>query len=578
MNYTFKMIRRVAGKNIKSLNLPIVLSCLDALLHMGMFSAMVLTIIELIGGIFTVQKLTLYSVILVLLFLVRAILFSVNYTQVQYRGADISAQQRLALGDHIRSLNLGYFNKNSIGRLMSTLTTDITDFEQVLTHSLASLIKVLFFSALALLFAFMVSWQYGLIATVLILIAFPLMRLSGAMSQKYGGRQRASVSRVISRIVEYINGIRTFKLYNMTGEKFQRLDDSFTSLKKDSVKLELSIMPFSISFSFVTSLILPAALILAPALYQSGAIDTQRMIALLMIGVSLSSMMATLGSLYPELKYLGKAAENILQTRQEAPLPYREEAAQLSFFDVIFSHVDFAYEMGVPVLRDVSFSVKPGTTTALVGPSGSGKTTIISLISRFWDVSKGSVTIGGCDIREQSPDALAEKMAIVFQDVYLLHDTIANNIRVGKPGARIEEIIAAAKAAQCHEFISALPDGYETMVGEGGNTLSGGEKQRISIARALIKNAPIVLLDETTSSLDADNEKEIHKALDALMKDKTVIVIAHRLNTIIGADQILVLDKGIISERGNHKELLAQNGWYARMISEQTKAREWSIT
>lgn len=539
---------------------------------------MVLTIIELIGGIFTVQKLTLYSVILVLLFLVRAILFSVNYTQVQYRGADISAQQRLALGDHIRSLNLGYFNKNSIGRLMSTLTTDITDFEQVLTHSLASLIKVLFFSALALLFAFMVSWQYGLIATVLILIAFPLMRLSGAMSQKYGGRQRASVSRVISRIVEYINGIRTFKLYNMTGEKFQRLDDSFTSLKKDSVKLELSIMPFSISFSFVTSLILPAALILAPALYQSGAIDTQRMIALLMIGVSLSSMMATLGSLYPELKYLGKAAENILQTRQEAPLPYREEAAQLSFFDVIFSHVDFAYEMGVPVLRDVSFSVKPGTTTALVGPSGSGKTTIISLISRFWDVSKGSVTIGGCDIREQSPDALAEKMAIVFQDVYLLHDTIANNIRVGKPGARMEEIIVAAKAAQCHEFISALPDGYETMVGEGGNTLSGGEKQRISIARALIKNAPIVLLDETTSSLDADNEKEIHKALDALMKDKTVIVIAHRLNTIIGADQILVLDKGIISERGNHKELLAQNGWYARMISEQTKAREWSIT
>lgn len=578
MNYTFKMIRRVAGKKIKSLYLPIVLSCVDALLHMGMFSTMIMTIIELIGGVFTMQRLTLYGVILVLLFLMRAILFSINYTQVQYRGADISAQQRLSLGDHIRSLNLGYFNKNSIGRLMSTLTTDITDFEQVLTHSLASLIKVLFFSALALLFAFMVSWQYGLIATVLILIAFPLMRLSGEMSQKYGGRQRASVSRVISRIVEYINGIRTFKLYNMTGEKFQRLDDSFTSLKKDSVKLELSIMPFSISFSFLTSLILPAALILAPALYQAGVIDTQRMIALLMIGVSLSSMMATLGSLYPELKYLGKAAENILQTRQEAPLPYREEAAQLSFFDVIFSHVDFAYEMGVPVLRDVSFSVKPGTTTALVGPSGSGKTTIISLISRFWDVSKGSVTIGGCDIREQSPDALAEKMAIVFQDVYLLHDTIANNIRVGKPGARIEEIIAAAKAAQCHEFISALPDGYETMVGEGGNTLSGGEKQRISIARALIKNAPIVLLDETTSSLDADNEKEIHKALDALMKDKTVIVIAHRLNTIIGADQILVLDKGIISERGNHKELLAQNGWYARMISEQTKAREWSIT
>lgn len=577
MNYTFKMIRRVAGKNIKSLYLLIVLSCVDALLHMGMFSTMIMTIIELIGGVFTMQKLTLYSVILVLLFLARAILFSINYTQVQYRGADISAQQRLSLGDHIRSLNLGYFNKNSIGRLMSTLTTDITDFEQILTHSLASLIKVLFFSVLALLFAFMVSWQYGLIAAVLILIAFPLARLSGAMSQKYGGRQRASVNRVISRIVEYISGIKTFKLYNMTGEKFQRLDNSFTTLKKDSVKLELSIMPFSISFGFVTSLILPAALILAPTLYQAGAIDTQRMIALLMIGVALSGMMATLGSLYPELKYLGKAAENILQTRQEAPLPYSEYAAQLNAFDVSFSNVDFAYEKNVPVLHDVSFSVKQGTTTALVGPSGSGKTTVISLISRFWDVSKGSVTIGGCDIREQSPDALAEKIAIVFQDVYLLHDTIANNIRAGKPHASMEEIITAAKAAQCHEFISALPDGYETMVGEGGNTLSGGEKQRISIARALIKDAPIVLLDETTSNLDADNEKEIHKALDALMKDKTVIVIAHRLNTIIGANQILVMDKGEIRERGNHEKLLEEKGWYARMISEQEKAREWSV-
>ena len=576
MNYTFKMIRRVAGKNMKSLYFPIVLSCVDALLHMGMFSTMIMTIIELISGVFTVQKLTLYSVILVLL-LVRAILFSVNYTQVQYRGADISAQQRLSLGDHIRSLNLGYFNKNSIGRLMSTLTTDITDFEQVLTHSLASLIKALFFSALALLFAFMVSWQYGLIAAVLILIAFPLARLSGVMSQKYGGRQRASVNRVISRIVEYINGIKTFKLYNMTGEKFQRLDDSFTTLKKDSVKLELSIMPFSISFGFVTSLLLPAALILAPTLYQTGTIDKQRMIALLIIGVSFSSMMATLGSLYPELKYLSKAAENILQARQEAPLSYRENVAKLDKFDVNFSHVDFAYEKNVPVLHDVSFSVKPGTTTALVGPSGSGKTTIISLLSRFWDVSKGSVFIGGCDIRDQSPDALAEDIAIVFQDVYLLHDTIANNIRVGKPEASMKEIIAAAKIAQCHDFISTLPDGYDTMVGEGGNTLSGGEKQRISIARALIKDAPIVLLDETTSSLDADNEKEIHRALDALMKDKTVIVIAHRLNTIMGADQILVLDKGQICERGNHEQLIAQDGWYARMIAEQTKARGWSV-
>ena len=564
MNYTFKMIRRVAGKNIKSLYLPIVLSCLDALLHMGMFSAMVLTIIELIGGIFTVQKLTLYSVILVLLFLVRAILFSVNYTQVQYRGADISEQQLLALGDHIR-------------RLMSTLTTDTTDFEQVLTHSLASLIKVLFFSALALLFAFMVSWQYGLIATVLILIAFPLMRLSGAMSQKYGGRQRASVSRVISRIVEYINGIRTFKLYNMTGKKFQRLDDSFTSLKKDSVKLELSIMPFSISFSFVTSLILPAALILAPALYQSGAIDTQRMIALLMIGVSLSSMMATLGSLYPELKYLGKAAENILQTRQEAPLPYREEAAQLSFFDVIFSHVDFAYEMGVPVLRDVSFSVKPGTTTALVGPSGSGKTTIISLISRFWDVSKGSVTIGGVDVRNIEKQELMKRVAFVFQNTRLFKDTLLNNIKAARPDATREEVLKAANEAQCKDIIDRLPDGLDTLVGTGGTYLSGGENQRIALARAILKDAPIVVLDEATAYADPENEEKMETAIAELVKGKTLVVIAHKLPAIMNADQICVMDHGKLVATGKHQELIQSCPEYQKLWKAAQDSAEWKV-
>ena len=569
MNYTFKMIRRVAGKNIKSLYLPIVLSCVDALLHMGMFSTMIMTIIELIGGVFTMQRLTLYGVILVLLFLMRAILFSINYTQVQYRGADISAQQRLSLGDHIRSLNLGYFNKNSIGRLMSTLTTDITDFEQVLTHSLASLIKVLFFSALALLFAFMVSWQYGLIATVLILIAFPLMRLSGEMSQKYGGRQRASVSRVISRIVEYINGIRTFKLYNMTGEKFQRLDDSFTSLKKDSVKLELSIMPFSISFSFVTSLILPAALILAPALYQAGVIDTQRMIALLMIGVSLSSMMATLGSLYPELKYLGKAAENILQTRQEAPLPYREEAAQLSFFDVIFSHVDFAYEPDTELIQDLNLHVEKGQHVAIVGPTGAGKTTIVNLLMRFYDVDSGSILLSGHDIANYSRASTRDRFGMVLQDTWLFGGTIAENVAFGKPDATREEIIRACDEAYCDHFIRTLPKGYDTVVGSDTSSISSGQKQLLTIARALLAQRELLILDEATSNVDTRTELLIQKAMDRLMRGRTCFIIAHRLSTIVDADLILVLRDGRIVEQGRHRDLLEKKGFYYEIYKSQ---------
>ena len=572
-----KTIIKVVGRRGRTLVPPIIASCVDALLQMGMFSMMILAIIDLVQDSFTYQKLLTYSLVLLGIFLVRAILNAINYTQTQYRGADITAHLRLSLGDHIRSLNLGYFNTNSIGRLTSTLTTDIGDFEQVLTHSLTDFFKVLFFSMLAFVFAFTLHWRCALIILVVVAAAFPLMSIGGRVAKSRGGKQRAAVNGVISRVVEYINGIKTFKLYNLTGEKFERLDDSFKKLKRESIFLELSIAPFSILFSFFTSLIIPVALVAASLMMEGGGMTDQNFVAVIMVAISISNMMTTLGTLYPEMKYLSKAAENILDVRAEASLPYQEETANFSSCDICFDDVYFRYTEDVEVLHGIHFEVKPGTTTALIGPSGSGKTTIVSLISRFWDVTKGKITIGGKDIRTIAPDGLTSQMSVVFQDVYLLHDTIANNIRVGKPDASEEEVIAAAQAAQCHAFISALPDGYDTLVGEGGSTLSGGEKQRVSIARALIKDAPIVLLDETTSNLDADNEWEINRALDVLMRNKTVIVIAHRLNTIMDADTILVLNDGAIVEQGNHQQLLSQDGWYARMIAEQEKARKWVV-
>ena len=573
----YKTVKDVVGERMKNFILPVVLSCVDSILHMGMFCIMLTVLLELLNQSFSSDKLLICSIILLVLFVVRAILYSINYTRTQFRGADVTAHLRLSLGDHIRSLNLGYFNKNSIGRLTSTLTTDIADFEQILTHSMSSIFKVLFFSAFTLLFAFIISWQCGLALLALIILAFPLMYISGKMSKKYGAKQRNSVNGVISRIVEYINGIKTFKLYNLTGERFERLDNSFKDLKKQSIRLELSIMPFSILFSIVTSFMLPVTLVAGTWMLQGGILDTQAFVLVIMIAVSLSSMMATLGSLYPEMTYLGKAAENILRVRQEKPLTYQKDADDIEAYKICFDNVYFSYEDNVEVLHGISFCAAPGTTTALVGPSGSGKTTVISLLSRFWDVTKGTISIGGQNIMELSPDSLASHMAVVFQDVYLLNDTIAGNIRVGNPNATQEQIEAAAKAARCHDFIMQLPDGYDTLVGEGGSTLSGGEKQRISIARALIKDAPIVLLDETTSNLDADNEQEINKALDKLMEGKTVIVIAHRLNTIVNADQILVLQNGNIAEQGTHQELIKRGGWYSHVISEQEKSKEWKI-
>lgn len=572
-----KTVRSVAGGKAKTLVLPIALSCLDSIFNMAMFSMMILTIIDLLNGSFTSQKLLWYSITLLALFVVRAVLFSVNYAQTQFRGADISADLRLSLGDHIRSLNLGYFNKNSIGRLTSTLTTDIADFEEVLTHSLSSFFKIIFFSLFALVFSFFVDWRYALIILAIVVVALPLMGVGGKVANRRSGQQRAAVNDVISRVVEYISGIRTFKLYNLIGKKFERLDGSFKTLKKQSIRLELSIMPFSLLFSIITSMLIPIALVVGTMMLGDGALDAQNFITVVMVAVSISNMMSSLGNLYYEMSYLNKASENILRVRAEQPLGYTRERAGFTGCEIQFNGVSFRYTDDVEVLHDISFAAKPGTTTALIGPSGSGKTTIVSLISRFWDVTDGAITIDGQDIRDISPDGLTSQMAVVFQDVYLLNDTIANNIRVGKPDATMEEVQAAARAAQCHGFISAMPDGYDTLVGEGGSTLSGGEKQRISIARALIKDAPIVLLDETTSSLDADNELEIGRSLDTLMRGKTVIVIAHRLNTIMGADSILVLEDGAIRERGTHKELLEQGGWYARMIAEQEKARNWAV-
>lgn len=348
-------------------------------------------------------------------------------------------------------------------------------------------------------------------------------------------------------------------------------------MRKASTKAEIAVLPSALSFSAVTSFIVPIALIMGTYLLSGGELDSARFLIVLLLSVSVSSILGVLSSLYPQVRSITKASESILSILHEKPLSYQKEHVDFANYDIEFSHVSFQYSENIPVLKDISFQAKQGTTTALIGPSGSGKTTVVSLLARFWDVQKGFISIGGEKINEISPDTLTKYISIVFQDVYLLNDTVYNNIRIGKPDATREEIIQAAKAANCHEFISTMENGYDTVIGEGGSTLSGGERQRISIARALLKDAPIVLLDETTSNLDADNEYEIQTAFHELTKGKTVLIIAHRLGTIVNADNIIVLDKGEICEAGTHKELLEKKGWYASVYEGQCEAKEWKV-
>jgi ATP-binding cassette subfamily B protein len=282
------------------------------------------------------------------------------------------------------------------------------------------------------------------------------------------------------------------------------------------------------------------------------------------------------GLFLAELRYFRMSFDRIQAVLDEPTLPEPSNDPHLDRFDIEFRNVSFRYEKEL-VLDHISFHIPERSVTALVGPSGSGKTTIANLIARFWDVNEGEVRIGGCNIKALRTDRLLSYISMVFQDVYLFHDTVLNNIRIGRPHATIEEVMAAARAAQCHEFIKRRPQGYDTIVGEGGSTLSGGEKQRLSIARAILKNAPIVLLDEATASLDPENEALIQRGFQALVRAKTLVVIAHRLSTIRHADQILVIDKGRIVERGRHEELLAVNGLYAKLWREQERAHGWKV-
>lgn len=570
-------IKRLVGKDAGRLAAPILLSVLDALFNSFMYGVLLLVMLDLAAGMFTGARLLRYFVAMAVIFVIRCGLQAVSFTMAQCLGPRVSRQLRLTVGNHIRELNLGFFSKNSIGKLNGVLLSDISDYEIIITHSLCDLIKAIAFTVLTVVFACLINWICGLMILLMILISLPLLLLSGRVSGQKTDRLKTAGQTVVSRLVEYVHGIKTFRLYNLTGSRFSRLDDALKSLRGASISSELTVMPLALAFYAVTSMIVPVTLIAGGLLYSNGALTAPALLVLILLSVSLASILGALSSLYPQVRAIARASENICAVLDETPLAGDTAVESIDRFDIRFDQVDFAYEPDVPVLRKVSFEAPQGTTTAIIGPSGSGKTTIVSLLVRFWDVTGGSITVGGVDVRRIPPDVLTRYVSVVFQDVYLLNDTVMNNIRIGCPSATDEAVYEAAKAARCHEFITAMESGYSTMVGEGGSTLSGGEKQRISIARALLKDAPIVLLDETTSNLDADNERDIQRAFDRLMQNKTVLVVAHRLHTIRNADRILVLNRGEIRESGRHEALLAAGGWYAGICREQEAALAWTV-
>lgn len=568
-------IQKLIGKSKKELYFPIFLMCIDSMGSMALYFVLYLTVLDLFFGTLTMNKIGIYTLACLLGVIYRIIVYRKSYLLCFERAFNVTGQFRIKLADHFRKLSLGYFNQNSTGYLINTMTNDMGSFEGVLSHALSFLMKTVTLCGLILVGTFFINWKLALAECVVLLFAVPLLRWGNRLVEQLGTKKRTMTARMVSTVMEYIKGIKIFKAHNMTSTHFERLLESLEKVRKISVQIECQMAPPTAIYSILVNFLMPLVLLGGSYLLLGGQIPNESFIAFLIMSMAISGLLISFEHYYIMLKDLKLAADNLEKAMSHAPLPYQDDSFTLERYDVAFQKVCFSYDNGEEVLHHISFTAPEGSVTALIGPSGSGKSTVANLIARFWDVSSGVITIGGRDIRELEPDRLLQSISAVFQENTLLSDTILNNIRVGKPDATMEEVIVAAKAACCHDFISKLPDGYNTVLAEGGASLSGGEKQRIAIARAILKNAPILLLDESTASLDADNEDRINRALDHLMKGKTVFVIAHRLNTIQNADQIILLNNGNIEEIGTHLELLKKRGHYYTMIQEQEKAKVW---
>ena len=491
-------------------------------------------------------------------------------------GYEQAADERIRLGDIFKRVSLGFFSKNNTGELSAATTTDLSFMEMFAMNMVNTVVNGYITVIVLILFLAFYSPLAGGIALAGVLLSALFLHLLEERSRKNAPVHQKAQDDMVASTIEYLRGMQVVKAFKQEGVAVRGIRKAFSDSKNINIKIEVEYMPFNCLHLFSLKAASVAIVAIAAWLTANGGMDLSTMLMLDMFSFMIFGSVESMNNAAHVLEIIDATLDKLERIEHADIIDKDGKDISLQNTDIAFRDVTFSYDK-VPVLRNISFSIPQGSTTAIVGPSGSGKTTICNLIARFYDVDSGAVTVGGEDLRNMTCDSLLRNISMVFQKVYLFHDTIENNIRFGNPSATKEEIIEAAKKARCHDFIMALPDGYDTVIGEGGSTLSGGEKQRISIARAILKDANIVILDEATASIDPENEHLIQQAISELTIGKTVIVIAHRLATIEHADQILVVDRGQVVQKGTHHELLRQEGLYRRFITIREQAEGWSI-
>ncbi len=488
----------------------------------------------------------------------------------------LCGEERTKIADRMRYMPMGYFNSNSLGTITAAVTSTMEDIQDTATNVLGRTINGFVHAAVITLSLVILDWRMGLIALAGILLFFAANALMQRKFKTISPARVAAQTSLVGAVLEYIQGMSVVRSFNLVRDAHKTIDRAIATCEKQNVTLELAFIPFFALQSLILKWTSVTMALSAVMFCLSGTMALHLCLLVLIFTFIIFSQLETAGSVSSLMRSVDICVDRV---RNIHTMPVIDEFGQEikpDGLEIRGEHLVFSYG-SKRIIDDVSFEIQPGQTIAIVGPSGGGKTTLCNLIARFWDPDSGTISLGGRNLKAYTLDSLLPNFSMVFQRVYLFNDTIANNIGFGNPDAGRDAIVKAAQKACCHEFIEAMPDGYDTVIGEGGATLSGGEKQRISIARALLKDAPIVLLDEATANVDPENEAQLQAAIDELTRDKTVIMIAHKLSTVRNANRIWVLDKGRIIQQGTHGELMQQGGLYADFIGLRKKSVGWKL-
>ena len=491
-------------------------------------------------------------------------------------GYNAAANKRIEIAQHLRYLPMGYFNKNSLGSITSVATNTMENLGDVATRVVMMSTQGILNTALIIVMLLCFDFRIGLIAAAGVILFFVVNSLLQKAGDKLSAEKVESDQKLVSEIMEYVQGIAEVKSYNLFGKQTKKLNKAIDNNVKVNTEMEFAFIPYMTIQNIITKLTGAVMMFFSVLLYLNGSMSLMICIGMTICAFMLYSSLEQAGSYSALLRTIDICIDKAQKILDLDTMDIDGKDIIPQNYDIDVNNIEFSYDKR-KIIDGISLHIPQKTTTAVVGPSGGGKSTLCNLISRFWDVDGGNIRLGGIDVREYSMDSLMKNFSFVFQNVYLFADTIANNIAFGRENATREEIVTAAKKACCHDFIMSLPDGYDTVMGEGGASISGGEKQRISIARAIMKNAPIIILDEATANVDPENEKELVEAIDALTKEKTIIMIAHRLKTVRNADQIVVVDSGKIAQLGTHTQLMQEGGIYKNFVNARQQAAGWKI-